>query len=438
MGTSSSSQAVDCHLLKNHPYNNLLNSIMEFDGVYKLRTFSDDFFTLMKTIGLPEADIKLAMHPKNIMSLTLMKNKDKSITYIHEMTMAPNMNFTVTLKIGETVELKKPIPFRITLLKIEHDELHMKMEAHGKTIMRKILLNNFGLTMVTTMEEEDLMVKAIYDRISPDITGYYEMDREENLLLFLQQTFPNITADILERMKLRGMGMTLKKEDTITMTRFFLEEEKKTVIYKRGEPVEYKIMIAGTEVEETRVLTKIAPGEYKMICKSKTTGKVVEKEYIFTENAFTMVAKVAGIKATVFYKRCPDVEGIWKVVTKEGEGSFIDACGIPEPKKTEMMTSLDCHHMMRLGYSKLWLKTNSKLLPEELTMKLGENFECHLKHLGKATGIATEINKTLMVCLKIGVMTINIKEKVSGDFMIMECDVDGNLMTKMKMVMIRE
>merc|ERR1712198_258913 len=319
MGTSSSSQAADCPLLTNHPYNNLLNSIMEFDGVYKLRTFSDDFFTLMKTMGLPEADIKMAMHPKNIMSLTLMKNKDKSITYIHEMTMAPNMNFTVTLKIGETVELKKPIPFRITLLKIEHDELHMKMEAHGKTIMRKILLNNFGLTMVTTMEGEDLMVKAIYDRISPDVTGYFEMDREENLLLLLQQTFPNITADILERMKLRGMGMTLKKEeDTITMTRFFLEEEKKTVIYKLDEPVEYKITIAGTEVEET-------------------TGKVVEKEYVFTENAFTMVAKVAGIKATVFYKRCPDVEGIWKVVTKEGEGSFIDACGIPEPKKAEMM-----------------------------------------------------------------------------------------------------
>ena len=108
--------------------------------------------------------------------------------------------------------------------------------------MRKILLNNFGLTMVTTMEGEDLMVKAIYDRISPDVTGYYEMDREENLLLLLQQTFPNITADILERMKLRGMGMTLKKEeDTITMTRFFLEEEKKTVIYNREEPVEYKI-----------------------------------------------------------------------------------------------------------------------------------------------------------------------------------------------------
>lgn len=49
-------------------------------------------------------------------------------------------------------------------------------------------------------------------------------------------------------------------------------------------------------------------------------------------------------------------------------------------------------------------------------------------------GIATEINKTLMVCLKIGGITINITEKISGDFMIMECDVDARLMTKMKMI----
>merc|ERR1712032_1765509 len=193
---------------------------------------------------------------------------------MHELTMAPHMNFTITLKIGETVELKKPVPFTITLLKIEHDELHMKMEANGKTFMRKVLLNNFGLTVITTMEGEHLMEKAIYDRISPDITGYYEMDKEENLLLLLQQTFPDITVDILERMKLRGTGMTLKKDkDMIIIMDHFLEEEKN-----------------------------------KMICKSKTTGKVKEREYIFTEKGFTIIAKLAGIKCTCFFKRCPDVE----------------------------------------------------------------------------------------------------------------------------------
>ena len=92
---------------------------MEFDGVYKLRSLSDDFSKLMKTMGmwnlsqsitllciffynptgLTEPDIKLVMHPKNSTTLTLMKNKDASITYITEITMAPHMNFTITLKV---------------------------------------------------------------------------------------------------------------------------------------------------------------------------------------------------------------------------------------------------------------------------------------------------------------------------------------------------
>ena len=68
------------------------------------------------------------------------------------------------------------------------------------------------------------------------------------------------------------------------------------------------------------------------------------------------------------------------------------------------MATTDCHEMMRLGYGKvtspfvmnlfsrviidialqLRLKTNSKLLPDEITMKLGEQFECYLNNLGKA------------------------------------------------------
>ena len=55
--------------------------------------------------GLTEAGIKLVMHPKNISTLTLMKNKDESITYMHELTMAPHMNFTITLKVKSLVLL---------------------------------------------------------------------------------------------------------------------------------------------------------------------------------------------------------------------------------------------------------------------------------------------------------------------------------------------
>ena len=54
-------------------------------------------------------------------------------------------------------------------------------------------------------------------------------------------------------------------------------------------------------------------------------------------------------------------------------------------------------------------------------------------------GIATEMKKTMMICMKLGTKTITIKEKISGDFMIQESDVDGCApSSKMKVVMVRQ
>ena len=47
------------------------------------------------------------------------------------------------------------------------------------------------------------------------------------------------------------------------------------------------------------------------------------------------------------------------------------------------------------------------------------------------------MKKTMMICMKLGTKTITIKEKISGDFMIQECEVDGCAASKMKVVMVR-
>ena len=88
-------------------------------------------------------------------------------------------------------------------------------------------------------------------------------------------------------------------------------------------------------------------------------------------------------------------------------------------------------------------------------MKIGEHWECDMPDLGKATvsvacrkvarymvmvisqGIATEMKKTMMICMKLGTKTISIKKKIFGDFMIQECEVDGCAASKMKVVMVR-
>ena len=62
-------------------------------------SISNSLCTLYNPTGLTEPDIKLVMDPKNSTTLTLMKNKDASITYITENTMAPHMNLSITLKV---------------------------------------------------------------------------------------------------------------------------------------------------------------------------------------------------------------------------------------------------------------------------------------------------------------------------------------------------
>merc|ERR1712032_998020 len=129
-----------------------------------------------------------------------------------------------------------------------------------------------------------------------------------------------------------------------------------------------------------------------------------------------------------FPRRCPDIDGRWKVVAKEGECGFLDACGEPEPMKvnhiiviiiivvnviiiiilliinvirsqSEIMASRDCYEMKRLDYGKVLLQTNSKFLPVELTMKADEHWQAELPDLGKVLGIMTEMKRSLMIVL---------------------------------------
>ena len=64
----------------------------------------------------------------------------------------------------------------------------------------------------------------------------------------------------------------------------------------------FKRFIPETGIEETRVLTKISPGHFKMISKLKKDGMIMEQELKFTEFGVTAFVTIAGITATIIYK----------------------------------------------------------------------------------------------------------------------------------------
>merc|ERR1711881_781810 len=99
-----------------------------------------------------------------------------------------------------------------------------------------------------------------------------------------------------------------------------------------------------------------------------------------------------------------------KVCSKVGAEGYLDACGVPEPMKTEMLEAVDVVEMKRLGGGKISTKSSSKFMPGENIMKLGEQWEIEMPGLGKVT----------------------------GDFIVEECEVDGNIASQMKQILVRQ
>jgi len=53
-------------------------------------------------------------------------------------------------------------------------------------------------------------------------------------------------------------------------------------------------------------------------------------------------------------------------------------------------------------------------------------------------GVFLEHSDCFSSCMKIGEKTINVKGKVTGDFIVEECEVDGSIASQMKQILVRQ
>ena len=111
-------------------------------------------------------------------------------------------------------------------------------EINGKITLDKYLFNNFGFTKIITIEGTNLMSKEIFTKMNPDINGFYELEKEENLLPLLRQMMPDLKVDNFERMKKRGICMTWKEETGLITILEHFWDEKERIVLKLDEAVD--------------------------------------------------------------------------------------------------------------------------------------------------------------------------------------------------------
>merc|ERR1711963_927961 len=396
-----------------------------FDGVYRLDMTQADpnWSALHKEMGIPEADSKAMMTPGgNVHTMTVMENKDGSMTTSTNNTTLPHLNSSFTSKPGEFKKIEKPFPCTV----------NWSCKGENESVM-----NNDGFTCTTFVEGSPLKCKAVFWKVSPREDGYYELESEKGMFPVVQQLMPQMTEDAWNELHRNGgFGMKLKVEPKkAVMEERMPGGKSKTVVYPLDEAVNYTNEEYG--IEETRMLTRVSPGRYKMVTKNKA-GKTGDYEMNFTEHGIFETASVGGLTASCFYRRLGDFEGTWKIVSKVGAEGYLDACGVPEPMKSEMLAAVDVVEMKRLGGGKISTKTSSKFMPGENIMKLGEQWEIEMPGFGKMTGVFLEHGDCFSSCMKIGEKTINVKGKVTGDFIVEECEVDGNIASQMKQILVRQ
>merc|ERR1711962_184849 len=129
--------------------------------------------------------------------------------------------------------------------------------------------------------------------------------------------------------------------------------------------------------------------------------------------------------------------------------------GIPEADTKAMISGGNVHTMtvMENKDGSFTTSTNNTVVPHhnssftskpgeikkmENVMKLGEQWEIEMPGFGKMTGVFMEHGDCFSSCMKIGEKTINVKGKVTGDFIVEELDVDGSLASRMKQILVRQ
>jgi len=411
------------------------DKMAKFDGKY-VRESAENVGPCMEAFGIPEDMVAKMVDPKNEVSVTVIENPDGSFSYTSKYSLSPEWNFSSSYKIGETNKIDKPWPLEQTVTKNNPYTWIARTVMGNKTMVSESVATSYGMTVKANVEGTALSCTQVFKRVQPNVSGFYVFDSEKGLATVMRVIVPGMDPAEFDKMKPNlAFGITEQPEGLKIDERIGFN--KKVMSIKFDESYDYSD--AAWKIDEKRVTTKLGPGCYKTVCKSKKGGNIWEFTLNFNDLGFSVDVKAGGLEATEFYKRIPDIEGTWRTVSHYGMENYLSAFGVPDAMKEEMIrsTATEYFTLERHCDGKVKVQTNSKFFPEEMMMKVGETYTIETA-LGTTTGVMTELHDTVLHVFKFGGNTVSMTEKYSGNFIVSETMVNGNKSATMKAIMVRD
>jgi len=409
-----------------------------FSGKFVMES-QENLGPVMLAVGLPEEMLKTMLSPNNKVTFTLSENGDGSFSSTLDYSMMKELNNTTTFKIGERVEIEKPWPMVMTITKKSDNVWCNRSEMGGKVMVTESTVHNYGISIRGTLEGTALSYREEFKKVSPKVDGFYVFESDKGMGELVKQMMPHMDVAEFDKMKVNNAVRVSETSDGVCIDERFGGLEKKVYSVKFNE--EYDYCLADWNIDEKRVTIKTGPGCFKTVGKSKKDGKTWEFNMAFNDNGVAITAKMGATEASEVYKRVPDVEGTWRMVSQCGMENYLATLGVTGAQKDLMIASSASEYftMERQAGGKLKCFTNSKFYPSEMVFKMGETYTVDMQGgLGTIEGISTEQKDTMLNVMKFQGKTVTINEVISGDFMVAEYVVDGCAASTMKVILARD
>lgn len=390
------------------------------DGIYKCESSSGKA-AAFAALSIPESDIKKHMDPKNEITVEVYESSPDCYQFKRCVSLQPEWNEQDCFKLGEVKEFTKPFPYKCTMTKKDATTFLNTMEMNGKTVVHNMTFNNYGMVINGKILGTDLTFSEVYKRVTPQISGYYIFESETGLE-GLMKALGIATGELASVTTESAFSLT-EVGDRLDTVEFFGGEVKRASFpYNK----EFEYQRPDWNVNDKRIVTKIAPGVVKTICKSKSTGSVWEYTMTFNTRGVVIRSKANGAESVETYKRGVHSEGVWRVVSQTGMESFVEALGMTgDLKKTFCEESArEMYTVTRLMGGALEVRSTSPFLTGVIVVKSGEEYVTKNPY-GEIRSIAYEHNDQWISASKANGKNITTNDKFSGDFMIRETCVDG-------------
>merc|ERR1711874_435051 len=357
----------------------------KFDGTFKLECQSN-LAAAFKAMGVPDADTKRYLDPKNCVVYTITEQADGAFETKSTISEMPEWNQTSCFKLGERTEVKTPFEHAVTMTKKDENTFCMKTEMGGKVMESNMQHHNYGISITGCID--GICFSEEFKKMEPKFSGFYKFESETGMEPLMKAM--GIPTDGLSAETMVNMGFrVVDKGDKIWLEEHYGDKKEYMAVLNQ----EYDYERPEWNMSEKRITTKVGPGSYKTVCKCTKTGRIT-----------------------------------WGAVAITGADAHAAALGMTGDVKKQYLDGAlkETFDVERLSNGRFKIRTDSPWIPGGvMVMKSGESITVDIPGMGKTENIGYEGCDSWLQVTKCMGKTVTTKEIISGDFLIAEATVDN-------------